>query len=157
MFVVSVLILKAVKIVPEGMEYTVERFGRYTKTLGPGLAILAPFMDRIGYKVNMRERKVSVQFSELKTKDNAEIKGSADIYVRVVDTHKLAYETGDSDNSVRQKCEMEMLKLVKSMTLETVLSSADKIDLVLLEAVQEQEMEWGLSVRFIDVHKIYPA
>ena len=139
------------------MEYTVERFGRYTKTLRPGLAVIAPFIDRIGYKVNMRERKVAVQFSELKTKDNAEIKGSADIYVRVTNTHKLAYETGDSDNSVRQKCEMEMLKLCKSMTIEAVLSSADKIDEVLLAAVKQHEEEWGLNVRYIDVHKIYPA
>ncbi len=139
------------------MEYTVERLGRYTKTLKPGLAILVPFMDRIGYKVNMRERKIPVQFPDLKTKDNAEITGSADIYVRVVDAHKLAYEIGDSDASVRLKCELEMLKLIKSMTLKTVLASADEIDQALLEAVQEHQMEWGLDVRFIDVHKIYPT
>ena len=155
--IVAIIFMSAVKTVPEGMEYTVERFGRYTKTLGPGLAVVTPFIDRIGYKVNMRERKVPVEFKELKTKDNAEINGSADIYLSVTDTYKLAYETGDSDASVRQKCEMEMGILAKTMTLENILASADKIDETLLSVVQSRDSEWGLSVRHIDVHKVYIA
>ncbi len=149
--------MSAIKTVPEGMEYTVERFGRYTKTLKPGLAIITPFIDKVGYKVNMRERKVDVQFAGLKTKDNAEINGSADIYVSVTDTYKLAYETGDSDDSIRQKFDMEMGKLVKSMDQTDILSSADTVDSLILSAVKLHEEKWGLHVRYIDVHKIYPA
>ncbi len=149
--------MSAIKTVPEGMEYTVERFGRYGKTLKPGLAVIAPFIDKIGYKVNMRERKVDVQFSGLKTKDNAEISGSADVYVSVTDAYKLAYETGDSDDSIRQKFDMEMGKLVKSMDQADILSNADTVDTLILNTVKLHEEKWGLNVRYIDVHKIYPA
>ncbi|MBL4871625.1 MAG: hypothetical protein JKX72_11805 [Robiginitomaculum sp.] len=149
--------MSAIKTVPEGMEYTVERFGRYLKTIKPGLTLVVPFIDKIGYKVNMRERKVYVEFTELKTKDNAEIKGDADIYLTVSDTYKLAYETGDSDVNIRQKCDMEMKILAKTMTVEAILTSADKIDETLLSLIKSRESDWGLRVRYIDVHKIYLA
>lgn len=147
----------AIKTVPEGKAYTVERNGRYLKTLKPGLNMIIPIMDRIGYRVDMRERKVRVSFPDLKTKDNQTLLGDADIFVMVTDAQKLAYDSGDIDEALRLKCEREMKKLVKSMSLADVLSGADSIDDALLSAVKRNEEQWGVQVRYIDVHKIYES
>ncbi|PHR61697.1 MAG: hypothetical protein COA43_02925 [Robiginitomaculum sp.] len=149
--------MKAVKTVPEGMEYTIERFGKYTHTLTAGLSVTVPFIDRVGYKVDMRERKFNTEFSDLKTKDNAEIYSTADIYVSVTDSYKVAYATDNVDQTIRQKTELEMKKLVKSMTVKDITSQADTIDKALLAAINQHESTWGMQVRYIDVHKIYPV
>lgn len=150
-------IMKSVITVPEGMQYTIERFGRYTKTLKPGLSLVVPFIDRIGYRLNMRERKFAVKFSDLKTKDNTEIMSVADIYATVTDAYKVAYGSNDIDENIKLKCEREMKKLVKAMDLSEIMSEADTVDAALLSALKPLEAEWGMQVRYIDVHKIHPV
>ena len=149
--------MMAIKAVPEGMEYTVERYGRFTKVLQPGLNFIIPFMDRVSYKVDMRERKVPVQFGDLKTKDNLEIVTSGDLHVQVTDAHKVAYDTGNVDENIRLRAGLEMKKLVKTMTLDEVMAEADVLDAAILKSVEPLQYEWGIKVNYIDVHKVYPA
>jgi len=157
MLLVVFVLLMAIKAVPEGMEYTVERFGRFTKILQPGLNVIIPFMDRVSYKVDMRERKVPVQFGDLKTKDNLEIVTSGDLHVQVTDAHKVAYDSGNVDENIRLRAGLEMKKLVKSMTLKEVMAEADVLDAAILKSVEPLQYEWGIKVNYIDVHKVYPA
>ena len=149
--------MMSIKAVPEGMEYTVERYGRFTKVLQPGLNFIIPFMDRVSYKVDMRERKVPVQFGDLKTKDNLEIVTSGDLHVQVTDAHKVAYDTGNVDENIRLRAGLEMKKLVKTMTLDEVMAEADVLDAAILKSVEPLQYEWGIKVNYIDVHKVYPA
>jgi regulator of protease activity HflC (stomatin/prohibitin superfamily) len=151
------MLLMAIKAVPEGMEYTIERYGRFTKILKPGLSVILPFIDRISYKVDMRERKVPVQFADLKTKDNKEIVTSGDLHVQVTDAHKVAYDRGNVDENIRLRAGLEMKKLVKSMTLEQVMSEADVLDAAIMKSVEPLQDEWGIKINYIDVHKVYPA
>ena len=146
----------AVKAVPEGMEFTVERYGRFTKVLKPGLNLIIPFVDRISYKINMRERKVPVQFEDLKTRDNQEIATNGDLHVQVLDAHKVAYDTGNVDENIRLRAGLEMKKLVKSMTLEQIMSQADILDKAIMKRVEPFQDEWGIKVNYIVVHKVYP-
>jgi len=157
MLAVIFLFVMAIKAVPEGMEYTVERYGRFTKILRPGLNVIIPFVDRISYKVDMRERKVPVQFADLKTKDNHEIVTNGNLHVQVLDAHKVAYDTGNVDENIRLRAGLEMKKLVKSMTLDQVMSEADVLDAAILEAVEPLQGEWGIKINYIDVHKVYPV
>ncbi len=147
----------AIKTVPEGMVYTVERYGRYLKTLQPGLHIITPFADKISFRVNMRERKVRVSFPDLKTKDNQKIIGDADVFVRVTNAHKVAYDNGDVDETLRLKCERAMVKLVKTMSFDEVMAGADNMDEKLLSSIKPHEASWGLQIKYVDIHKIYAA
>ncbi len=137
------------------MHYLVERNGRYKQTIMPGMNFLIPFFDRIGYKVDMRERKVGVVFGDLKTKDNEEIVCNSDVYVQVVDAKKVAYETGNVDETLRLRCAIEMKKLIKSKTLHQVLADAQGLDDMLLQRLKPHEQAWGVEINYIDIHKIH--
>ena len=139
------------------MAYTKERFGKYIGTITPGLNLIVPYIDRVGCRVNMRERKVKVNFPELKSRDNQEITASADAYVQVTDAYKAAYGTGNVDEALRLKLDQEMKKLIKTMLAEQIFNGADRLDKVLLEAIKPFEDEWGIAVNYIDIHKIYAA
>lgn len=139
------------------MAYTIERYGRFTRILQPGLNVILPFIDRVSYKVDMRERKVPVQFGDLKTKDNKEIVTSGDLHVQVVDAHKVAYDRGNVDENIRLRAGLEMKKVVKSMTFDEVMSEADVLDAAIMKSVAPMQDEWGIKVNYIDVHKVYPA
>jgi regulator of protease activity HflC (stomatin/prohibitin superfamily) len=150
------VLLMALRGVPEGMVYTIERYGKFTKILKPGLNLILPFIDRVSYKIDMRERKIPIQFSELKTKDNQEIATNGDLHVQVIDARKVAYDTGNVDENIRLKAGLEMKKLVKLMTLKEVMSDADVLDKTLLKHVVELQDEWGMKINYIDIHKVYP-
>ena len=148
---------KAFRAVPEGVHYLIERNGKYLRTITPGMNFILPFFDRVGYKVDMRERKVRVKFPDLKTKDNAQIVCDADVYVQVTDAHKVAYATGNVDETLRLKAVLEMKKLVKSRTLAQILSSADQLDEEFLSHLKAHDQDWGLHINYVDIHKIYEA
>jgi regulator of protease activity HflC (stomatin/prohibitin superfamily) len=105
----------------------------------------------------MRERKVPVQFADLKTKDNKEIVTSGDLHVQVTDAHKVAYDRGNVDENIRLRAGLEMKKLVKSMTLDQVMSEADVWDAAIMKSAEQLQEEWSITVNYIDVHKVYPA
>lgn len=155
MLSIVAVLLMALRAVPEGMAYTIERYGRFTKVLKPGLNLILPFIDRISYKVDMRERKVPINFTELKTKDNKEISTGGYLHIQVLDAYKVAYGTGNVDENIRLKANVEMKKLVKSMTLKQVLSEADVLDKALIDKVSESQAEWGMKINYIDIQKVF--
>lgn len=156
--VVGVLILgfSAFKTVPQGMEYTVQRFGKYTKTLTPGFHFIFPFIDIIGYKMNMRERVVDVPNQEVITKDNAMVSVDAVVFVQVMDAARAAYEVDSLDFSIVNLCLTNIRTVVGGMDLDEVLSRRDEINAMLLGVIDKATNPWGVKVTRIEIRDLTP-
>jgi regulator of protease activity HflC (stomatin/prohibitin superfamily) len=133
------IIFMGVKQVPQGEEYTVERFGRYTKTLKPGLNLIVPFVDRIGSRLNMREQVLDVMSQEVITKDNAMVTADGVVFFQVVDAAQAAYEVNDLERAVLNLTMTNIRTVMGSMDLDMVLSERDTINASLLKMKAERE------------------
>jgi regulator of protease activity HflC (stomatin/prohibitin superfamily) len=152
-----VLVLAAgVKTVPQGFNYTIERFGRYTRTLKPGLNLIVPFIDRVGAKMNVMEQVLDVPTQEIITKDNATVSVDGVTFFQVLDAARAAYEIRGLENALLNLTMTNVRTVMGSMDLDQLLSHRDEINDRLLRVVDSAAASWGIKITRIEIKDIVP-
>jgi regulator of protease activity HflC (stomatin/prohibitin superfamily) len=156
-FALAVLTLIAgVKQVSQGYNWTVERFGRYTRTLTPGLNLIVPYVDRIGRKMNMMEQVIDVPQQEVITKDNASVSVDGVAFFQVFDAARASYEVAELEDAMVKVTMTNIRSVIGSMDLDQILSHRDEINEKLLRVVDAAASPWGVKVTRIEIKDIIP-
>jgi regulator of protease activity HflC (stomatin/prohibitin superfamily) len=146
----------SIKMVPQGYEYTVQRFGRYTRTLKPGITVLTPFVESVGRKMNMMEQVLDVPKQEVITKDNASISVDCIVFIQVMDAAQASYRVANLIYAIEQLSQTNLRTVVGSMEMDEVLSQRDLINSRLLQAIDAATEPWGVKINRIEIKDLTP-
>ncbi|HLT04063.1 MAG TPA: SPFH domain-containing protein [Pseudomonas sp.] len=154
---ILITVAKGVRLVAQGEEWVVERLGKYHSTLRPGLNILIPYLDRVAYKLVTKDIILDVQEQEVITRDNAVILTNAIAFVKVTDPVKAVYGVTDFSEAIRNLIMTTLRSIVGEMELDEALSSRDKIKARLRESIADEAVDWGLTVKSVEIQDIKPS
>jgi regulator of protease activity HflC (stomatin/prohibitin superfamily) len=152
-----VTVWKGVRIVPQGEEWIVERLGKFNATLTPGLSIIVPYIDKVAYKVITKDIILDVPEQEVITKDNAVIITNAIAFIKVTDPIKAVYGIVDFAEAIRNLVQTTLRSITGEMELDQALSSREKIKLRLKESISDEAIDWGLTIKSVEIQDIKPS
>lgn len=154
LFIVFILILTGIKTVPQGERWTVERFGRYTRTLDSGLNLIAPFVDRIGHKLTVMEQVLDVPEQTVITKDNAAVIADGVVFFRINDAAAASYQVRNLEDAIVNLTTTNLRSVIGSMDLDETLSNRQRINDVLMAIVDEATNPWGIKIIRIEIRDL---
>ncbi|MDR2032188.1 MAG: SPFH/Band 7/PHB domain protein [Azoarcus sp.] len=154
---IFITVAKGVRIVPQGEEWIVERLGKYQDTLRPGLNFLIPYFDKVAYRLVTKDIILNVQQQEVITRDNAVILTNAIAFIKITDPVKAVYGVTDFSEAIRNLITTTLRAIVGEMELDEALSSRDKIKARLRESIADESVDWGLTVKSVEIQDIKPS
>ena len=157
LFVVVVVAIAGVCTVPQGMEWVVERFGKFNRTLSPGLSFIIPFFDQVAYKVVTKDIVLDIPQQEVITSDNAVIQGNAVAFIKIHNAEECVYGVEDYENGTRNLVQTALRSIIGEMTLDDSLSSREKIKGKLKEMVETGLKDWGITLKTVEIQDIKPS
>jgi len=155
-FLAILTVVAGIKTVPQGQQWTVERFGRYTALLQPGLNLIIPFIDQIGHKINVQEQVLDIPEQDVITQDNAVVLADGVVYYRIFNAAKAAYEVADVQGAIASLAMTNLRAVIGSMTLDESLSGRERINSSLLQVLDEATEGWGVKVTRVELRNIQP-
>jgi regulator of protease activity HflC (stomatin/prohibitin superfamily) len=162
-FVIALLVFagitlaKGIRIVPQGEEWIVERLGKYNGTLLPGLNIIIPYLDNVAYKLVTKDIILDVQEQEVITRDNAVIVTNAIAFIKITDPIKAVYGVTDFSEAIRNMIMTTLRSIIGEMQLDEALSNRDMIKARLRESIADEAIDWGLTVKSVEIQDIKPS